>query len=218
MINLPNVTLLALSSIEIPATIKALEKSCEGINFGAVKLISHRKPDDLPKNIQFKYCNEIKSIDEFNILVFKYLGQYVQTSHCLMVQYHGYVINPLVWDNDWLNYDYCGALWPLKEDAYIAWGSREHVRIGNGGFSLRSKKLLDIPLKHDLPLLQEQGWYNEDGNLNCYYREVMLALGIEYTPIEIAAKFSYENPIPENQNIDKFFGFHRNDPRSKNGK
>jgi hypothetical protein len=73
---------------------------------------------------------------------------------------------------------------------------------------LRGRDILDIPLEHDLPLLQEQGWRNEDGNLVCYYRELMLALGVKYAPVEVASKFSYENPVPENQGL-KTFGYHR---------
>ena len=34
MINLPNVTLIAISSIKIERTIKALQYSCRKINFG----------------------------------------------------------------------------------------------------------------------------------------------------------------------------------------
>jgi hypothetical protein len=83
MINLPDVTLVALSSIEIPATIKAIEKSCEGIDFGAVKLLSHEKPDDLPSNIAFEKVPKINNIDDFNLYAFKYLGTHVDTSHCL---------------------------------------------------------------------------------------------------------------------------------------
>ena len=52
-INLPDVTLLALSSIEIPATIKALQLSSERINFAEIKLVSHEEPKDLPKEIKY---------------------------------------------------------------------------------------------------------------------------------------------------------------------
>jgi hypothetical protein len=40
----------------------------------------------------------------------------------------------------------------------------------------------------------------------------MLENGIKYAPIEVAAKFSYENDVPENMHIKEFFGFHRNYP------
>ncbi len=66
MLNLPNVTLVAMTSVGIEPTIKALEYSCKDINFGAVKLISHEKPNNLPDNIQFEPCEQMNNIDEWN--------------------------------------------------------------------------------------------------------------------------------------------------------
>ena len=47
-IKLDNVTLLALGSTKIQENINALEYSIRGIDFGAVKFISHEKPANLP--------------------------------------------------------------------------------------------------------------------------------------------------------------------------
>jgi hypothetical protein len=207
-INLPDVTLLAISSIEIPATIEALKISSKKINFGAIKLLTHEYPKDVPKNILLEYCPKINDIMDFNHYVFKNLGKHVTTSHVLMVQYHAYIIHPELWDNDWLQYDYIGAPWPIREGSYIA-NTGERIRVGNGGFSLRSKKLLDAPKNLGLELKQEQGYWNEDGNLTCYHRAELLSYGIKYAPVEVAAVFSYENPVPENANIQKTFGFHK---------
>jgi hypothetical protein len=209
-INIPNVTLIAISSIEIPETIRAIEKSCQDIDFGAVKLVTHEKPENLPDDITFNMCPQIKNIMDFNHFAFRDLGQYVDTTHCLMVQHHAWITNPEIWSDDWLQYDYIGAPWAWKVDAYVCHDTGEHVRVGNGGFSLRSKKLLEIPVNHNLPLLQEQGWYNEDGNLCVYHRKKMLELGVKYAPVEVAAKFSYENTVFENAGIEKSFGFHKN--------
>lgn len=205
--NIPDVTLIAVSSIEISETIKALQKSCEKINFGAVKLISHECPNDLPNDIKFEYCPKINDIMDFNNYAFKELGKHVSTSHCLMVQFHAWIVRPELWDDLWLDYDYIGAPWRYCEDSYIA-DNGEHVRNGNGGFSLRSKKLLDIPKQYDISLTHDRGFYNEDGNICCYHRSKMLSLGIKYAPLEVACKFSFENEIPENKNILPF-GFHK---------
>jgi hypothetical protein len=45
VIDLPNITLIAVSSVQIEQTIKALEYSCRGINFGAVKFVTHEDID-----------------------------------------------------------------------------------------------------------------------------------------------------------------------------
>ena len=209
-INLPDVTLIAVSSIKITETIDALQKSYKEIDFGAVKLISHERPDGLLKEIEFEKCSKINDIMDFNYLAFSDLEKYIQTSHALLIQYHAYIINPACWNNDWLQYDYIGAPWRWQEKSYLTDDS-EHIRVGNGGFSLRSKKLLEMPQKLELQLEQRQGYWNEDGNICVYHRSKFLGEGIKYAPVEIAAKFSYENPMSEN-NFGKMksFGFHKN--------
>jgi hypothetical protein len=37
---LPEVTLIAMTSVDLEATIRAMERSCRGIQFGAIKLFS----------------------------------------------------------------------------------------------------------------------------------------------------------------------------------
>ena len=210
IIRIKEVTLLAISSILIPETIEALKESSKSIRFGDVKLISHEKPNNLPNWISFGQCPKIENIDQYNHYVFKDLTDHVSTSHCLLIQHHAYIINYHLWNDFWLDYDYIGAPWPIVPNTYIA-DNGEVVRVGNGGFSLRSKKILDAPRKLGLPLKQEQGWYNEDGNLCCYHRSALLNYGIRYAPLEVAVKFSYENTVEENQNTTTF-GFHRNYP------
>jgi len=216
-IQIPNVTLVAPTGEHIFETIVAIQKCCEGIDFGAVKLITHEKPEDLPENIIFEKSNRMDTYEKYNDYVFRNLTNHVKTSHCLLIQYDSWVIHPEVWNYKWLEYDYIGAPWVWKEDSYIAWSDRnEHVRVGNGGFSIRSKKLLDIPEDNKLHLVQEQGYYNEDGNICCYHRTIFLSLGTKYAPVEVAAKFSYENPVMENFGV-KTFGFHKNYPPYKVG-
>lgn len=208
MINLPDVTLAAISSIRIEETIQALEKSSENIKFGDVKFITHQIPNYLSDKIEYNYCSYINNIMAFNHLAFSNLGQYVQTKYLLLIQYHGFVINPGSWTDEFLQFDWGGAPWPIVNGAYMANdGSRS--RVGNGGFSLRSKKLLDLPNKLGLPLKQEQQQFNEDGNICCYYKAEFLEAGIKYMPVELAAHFSFENIVPENVGV-KPFGFHRN--------
>jgi len=204
---IPDVTLIAISSIKIPETIQALQKCCEKLEFGSVKLLSDKKPADLPENITFELCPKINNIMDFNHYVFRDFGQHISTSHCLMVQFHAWVHRPELWDDNWLQYDYIGAPWPYKDDAYITRGG-EHVRVGNGGFSLRSKKLMDLPGKYNIQLTHDRGYWNEDGNICVYHRERFLELGIQYAPVEVAALFSHEIDIPENENVLSF-GFHR---------
>jgi len=209
MKNLPTVTLVAVDCTDrIKGTIQAMLFSMLKINFGEAKLLSHEKPNCLPPEIQFEKIDKISNINEYNEFMFLNLGQHIDTPACITVQDHAYVIHPEVWDDEWLQYDYCGAPWKWMKNSYVA-NNGEHIRQGNGGFSLRSKKLVDLPKKMGWELREEQGWLNEDGNLNCYWRREMLEQGIKYAPVEVAALFAYENPVPENANSDLTFGFHR---------
>ena len=72
--------------------------------------------------------------DAYSTLMLKGLAPHVETSHALVVQWDGYVVNPDAWTDAFLDVDYCGAPWP--------WGDDDR-RVGNGGFSLRSRRLID---------------------------------------------------------------------------
>ena len=54
----------------------------------------------------------------------------------LIIQHDGFILNHKAWDNEFLNYDYIGAP--------VYWMGNKLIEVGNGGFSLRSKKLLKI--------------------------------------------------------------------------
>jgi len=209
-IKIPDVTLLAISSTEEEGSIKSLVKCCEQIEFGDVKFVSHKKPESMPDFITWEYCPEIKSYREFDQYVFPYMGEHVQTSHMLMVQTHAYILHPELWDDNWLVYDFIGAPWQERPE-FISVSTGEMVRVGNGGFSLRSKKLLDLPLKLNLPVVIDRGYSSDDGLINSYYRKIFLDNGIKYPSVDVAAKFAFENIVPENIGIIPF-GFHRHLP------
>ena len=125
MIELPNVTLFCISSDNVEGALYALNKSMEGINFGAVKLITHEEPDNLPEGIEFSKCYEITSIHDYNYYCIYNLARHIDTDYCLLVQPDGFVINPDKWDDEWYNYDYIGAPWYEAPDAYIdPWGKQ----------------------------------------------------------------------------------------------
>ena len=74
MTKIPQVTLVALSGVnyQTKENIEAIRKSCEGIEFGAIKYIQDAK---------------IKDIASWNEAVIYDLPKYVQTSHALFI--HG---------------------------------------------------------------------------------------------------------------------------------
>ena len=130
---------------------------------------------------------------------------HIETSHALTVQYDGYVINPELWDDAWLEYDYIGAPWP--PDTHFTKSGKE-VRVGNGGFTLRSHKLIRTFSVLFPPFTDNgTGFFNEDGNICVYHRDFLESFGIKFAPVDVAAKFSRELIVPET--VQDTFGFHR---------
>lgn len=190
-INLPQVTLIALTNKDFEGHKKAIDKSCEHINFGAVKLIWDEK------------CT---SIDEWNRRIIQDLWKYVDTSHALLIHADGYVINPDMWMEDWLKYDYIGAPWPLPKDDFSYKDERGDLqRVGNS-VSLRSLQLMHLASTR--PWKSYYGNTNEDGFICCHNRKWLESKGMKFAPIEVAKYFSKEHEIDENQDIKETFCFH----------
>lgn len=228
MINLPEVTLFAFdTSSKIDETIKALYTSMNGINYGSVKFVTSKKYVEKYKNelindgiIVEEQKIEVDSYEKYGYYWIYKIGEHIETTHCLNVQYDGFVLFPEKWDNSWLEYDYIGAPWPIKEDAYIdPWGN--HHQVGNGGFCLMSKKLLDVPNQVEVPWEVNNSdfyWmppgvvnYNGDGNVCVHNRHIYIEQGCKFAPLEVAVKFSHETSMLENKGVVPF-GFHFNLP------
>lgn len=206
--NLPNVTLAILTSIRFEESIKALEYSCKDIEFGAVKFISDKKPDNLPPYATHEYCPNMSSIDEWNYACIYELPKHIDTEFMVLIHDDGFIVNPSSWRDEFLEYDYIGAPWPLPRDDF-SFRDRDNnlIRVGNS-VSLRSKKLLDIPVDLDLEWKSFHGYYNEDGFICVNYRHRYLEQGMKFADLGVAKYFSHETMIPEIEGI-KPFAFHR---------
>jgi hypothetical protein len=208
MLILKNITLVSMSSVNIDSTINAILKSCEGIEFGDVKLITHEKPNDLPSSIKFCEIDRINNINEYSYNIIYKLSDYIETDYALIIQSDGYVINPSSWKEEFLEYDYIGAPFDLPRDNFSLRDITGNIfRVGNGGFSLRSKKLIDLPNKLNLEWKPFHGFYNEDGFICVNYRHEYIKHGCKFADINIAKYFSHENELPETKDIVPF-AFH----------
>ena len=107
---LPNVTLAAMTSVNIWATIKAMEYSMRGIAFGDAVLITHKKPFGLPKCIRYSHTDKLNNIDDFNYKMVYELGSHIHTEFVLIVHADGFVVHPELWRDEFLDYDYIGAM------------------------------------------------------------------------------------------------------------
>lgn len=204
MLELKNVTLAALTSVRIDSTIKALQYSMNDILFGQVKLLSDIKPDNLPDSILFEETPKSSSIDEWNYNIIYNLPKHIETDFVLLIHDNGFVVNPKSWKDEFLDYDYIGAPWPLPQDNFSYRDKFGNIiRVGNS-VSIRSKKLLDIPLKKNLEWKPFHGYTNEDGFICVNYRHEYLEEGCKFADIDIAKYFSHETHLEEFQDIEPF--------------
>lgn len=207
---LSDVTLVAMTSVKVPATVKAMLYSMRGIEFGDVVFISHKKPWWLSKKIRFSYTSELKCIDDFNYKMVYELGEHIKTKYALIVHYDGFVVNPDMWEDSFLNYDYIGSPWPLPDDddkVSFRDINGNLCRVGNS-VSIRSKRLMDLPTKLSMKWEAFGGWYNEDGYICCNNRHVFEQNGMIFAPLDIAVRFGHETMLPETFGIRPFV-FHK---------
>lgn len=206
---LPEVALVAISSVHLYETVRALLYSMREIEYGDVLLLSHCKPWYLPAKIRFEKIEELKSIDDYSHFCIYELGKHIRTDYALIVHHDGFVVNPSSWQDEFLQYDYIGSPWPLPKDEVRYRDARGNVvRVGNG-VSLRSKRLLDFPGKAGIPWEKTgSGDYNEDCFLCCKHKLFLEENGMRFAPLEVAVHFGREHMIPENEGIDPFL-FHQ---------
>lgn len=193
-LKLPNVTLIALSGIDYQTkeNLEAIKKSCEGIEWGAVKYVQQ---------------GDIVDINSWNKAVIYDLHNYIDTDFAMFIHGDGYIINSDAWRDEFLNYDYIGAPWPLPKDDYSYLTPKgELVRVGNS-VSLRSKRLLTLPSHLGLEWRSYYGNTNEDGFLCVHNRDILKECGMKFAPLDVAKYFSKEHEIPENVGL-KTFAFH----------
>lgn len=195
MLKLPSVTLCCLTNKDFEGHKRALDKSCEGIEFGAVKLIWDEK---------------IKSIDDWNFKIIYELHNYIDTDFAMLIHADGYVINPSAWKDEFLSYDYIGAPWPLPRDNYsYRTPDGSLIRVGNS-VSIRSKKIMALPTSLNLEWKRYYGNTNEDGFLCVHNRQRLIESGCTFAPLEVAINFSKEHEIEENKGLTTF-AFHQLD-------
>lgn len=200
---LHQVTLVAVACTKIDQTILAMQQSMKGLEFADSLLITHEpiSLDQFGIHVAIIEKLDYKAYNEF---ILYQLRDYINTSHALLVQNDGFVLRPQKWEDDFLKYDYIGAPW--TKDEHMT-NEGVNVRVGNGGFTLRSNKLLNSLTELNLPFTDNgTGFFHEDGVLCSYYRKQLEDYGISYAPVEVASRFSRETVCDDS--VADPFGFH----------
>lgn len=181
--NLPDVTLFGVD-INQHRLQKAADICTEWIKFGDVIMLNP----------------ELHSKETYSKFIIEETYKHIRTTHILIFQHDGYVNNFMAWDNDWLQYDYIGAPWYYDDG----------MAVGNGGFSLRSKRLMKI-LATDKHI---QIHHPEDHHICRTYRPYLeTKYGIRFAPNDVAEKFAFEGYMQPAKFLSDQFGVHGTNPR-----
>ncbi len=186
---LPDVTVVAIDTAA-PALLRmAIEDTLGQIEPAAVVVMSDTDP--AISGVRHVPISPMASLDDYAAHLWHDVPWLVGTSHFLVVQWDGWVLDGGRWDDRWLRYDYIGAVWPWFASA----------RVGNGGFSLRSIRLARHIASGDFP-----PGPNEDELLCRRYRYALDRDGeFPWAPEDLANGFSFECAAPPPSGT---FGFH----------
>ena len=192
-VRIPDTTLCCIDCSNHELAIRALRVSLAGCEFSRTMFLTDRRFDLRP--IETVMIDSIRSLPEYSEFVVKQLLQYIDTEYVLLIQWDGYVVNPGAWSDEFLLFDYIGARWS-HEGLHIP----AEQAVGNGGFSLRSRTLLEALQD---PRIAEI--HPEDGAICLTYRRYLEEQhGIAFAPGAVADRFSFEHIKP----VQPTFGFH----------
>jgi len=145
---------------------------------------------------------KVNHINDYNRFMLKELNNYIDTEYVLVIQLDGFCSNPSKWEDEFLSYDYIGAPWRMGQNKrYLQQlGLPDHDnQVGNGGFSLRSKKLLEF-----FSTIEYDEVSPEDTVICLKHYQDAVDAGLKYAPFDLAERFSSEPYHTES------FGFHGN--------
>lgn len=194
-LNLGNVTLFCLDCAYHALAADALRATLSRCDFAEALFFSDR--DCEVSGVRFVPTERITSSAQYSNFLMHKLHEYIRTDYVLIIQYDGFVLNPAAWDALFLQYDYIGAKISINKKSIV----------GNGGFSLRSRRLLRA-LRDDADISRYDAFrepYSEDLAICDTYRDILESRhGMRFAPEAVADRFSAELTPPSLQN----FGFH----------
>lgn len=192
LLHLPDVTLVCVDTRTPALAIAAMQHCQRQVRFADALLFTDpaRLPQPPPVGVRLVPL-KIASVPAYSEFMLRGLLPHIATSHVLVVQWDGFVLDAAQWDAAFLQHDYIGA--PLRNEP-------PERAVGNGGFSLRSRKLLQALQDPTLAMR-----HPEDICI-CHDHRARLEHehGISFAPLPLAAHFAYERVLPTGPT----FGFH----------
>lgn len=184
---LPDVTLIAIDCAAHSLTFRAIEDTLRQLE-PANAIIWSDRAEAVPSGAKWVRCEPLRSLREVAIVLWWYVPRLVTTTHFLLVQWDGWVLDAGRWSPEFLEYDYVGAPWWFNDG----------LNVGNGGFSLRSVRLgrYLAANRHVFPILGEP-----EDSLCRRYRPALERRGFRWAPDPLAARFAFERTTPLRQRL-----------------
>jgi hypothetical protein len=188
VVALPDVTIIVVDSVEPGLVRLAIEDTLREIEPAEVMVFTDTfRP--IPGAVTID--RPAYSFGDVTKILWYDAPRFVNTSHFLVMQWDGWVVDGSRWNPNWLSLDYVGAPWDWHDDGF---------NVGNGGFSLRSTELFrwmserrsNYPIGHP-----------EDVELCRTHRRELELDGFTWATVNQAEEFSFERSFPRST-----FGFH----------
>ena len=178
-----DVTLITIETMYHDLAARALQETMQRLPIKNVLTFSDRQLLGGVKNVPVA---PIGSITDYCDIMLKCLWPFIETEFVIFAQWDAMVFDESNWTDDFLQYDYIGAVWPWEPPGQ---------NVGCGGFSLRSMKLLQA-LRYPVIQMTPQsrfGMLHEDAYIGVVHRQLLeQKFGINFAPQDVAARFSYE--------------------------
>ena len=238
------ITIVSITGLQSTAdgAMRSIIRSCQQMPGAKGMLICPERPDSAPAWLIHVPIQPFGYL-EYSIFTLYVLSHFINTDFALIVQDDGWVLDGKNWRSEFLDWDIIGAPihlarvnTPSSCTYYRGFDWEQFVGrqdttidfVYNGGFSLRSKKLLAAPEKLGLALaippvsnmtgpMWKMQWkndvINEDVQLCTVMRADLENYGIRFAPLHLARDFSIETAglnLHENYDFGRLFGHHSN--------
>ena len=214
---LNNITLACATSVNIEESVHSLYMCTLMFNFKKVILFTSCEINSSYQwfnSLEIIYIPKITDLVSYSKFILSDLNNFIKTDFCMLIQSDGFILNNNLWKDDFTEYDYIGAPWPsvlqlINSDTnQIQNITLSNNRVGNGGFSLRSKKLLEVTSLIDVDNLKLPT-LSEDLIICHYMYNWLTSNGLRFAPLDLAIDFSFETELDQNVNsLQESFGFH----------
>jgi len=211
-----NITLVGIDGlgVEINTYIRIFDLCSKEFKFdkGIIFTNAPAYSVDIPDNLDISFISIPKlSYREFNCFCILNVAQFINTSHALFVQPDGFVCNGKNWEDVFFDYDYIGNPWVADKQTnmFPPFVKSYDDSVGNGGFSLRSKKLMDLLTTIDLNIVKSMvdNGTNEDVFISSVARAFLISNGCKFATPELGKKFSAAY-ADYGDKLENSFGFH----------